>query len=527
MYNELIQRFESSIPPDERKTVDDAITQLKTQVGEVMIDSDQAGSSVVIDGQQQEGTTPLPAIGVNAGTHSIRVSKEGFEAYEDQVLVAGGQRKTVHAKLKALSKIGRLVVKEAAGKTLDVVVDGAVAGKTPVFQGVVAVGPHTVFLRGEGNLGTAPASVDVKENQSSSLTLSAVELDAEIRIEPTPANAKIFVDSVELGNGVWEGRLQSGAHKIEVAAEGFIAFSRDARLVKGKKELVKVVLDRDLSNPMWSAGFVPHLYFDGFAGAAIGLGFGGGADKACSNGDCSSKGLPLGFLAGARAGYQLTRGLGVDLGVGYMYLHESMTRKVTAKADNDVPFVSKDYKDETTVTGPFVALSVIYRLLDKTPLTFRVSAGAARLRATFKNGGTFSGQLTNPCDPAIDPACDNTETATVSQKVKVAELASSVWVPFVAPEARFGLQVAKKLSVDFGVAFWIMLPPPTPRTAVAGENDLLNRKPGQRRIALNDVPDAFANPPSPARPGVLDLPAENGFGTFFAIMPNLGARFDL
>jgi hypothetical protein len=40
------------------------------------------------------------------------------------------------------------------------------------------------------------------------------------------------------------------------------------------------------------------------------------------------------------------------------------------------------------------------------------------------------------------------------------------------------------------------------------------------------VPGAFQNPPNPARPGVLELPRENGFGTFFAIVPSLAGRFE-
>ncbi len=521
MYNELIQRFESTIPPDERKTIDAAIVQLKGNVGEIQIDSDQAGSSVVIDGQQQQGVTPLPAIAVNAGTHSIRVSKEGFEAHEEQVLVAGGQRKTIRATLKALSAIGRLIVKESAGKTLDVVVDGVVAGKTPVFQGVVAVGPHTVLLRGEGQLGTAPAPVNVKENQSATLTLTAVELDAEIRVEPTPASATVFVDGVEIGSGVWEGRLPSGDHKVEIAADGFVAFRKDVRLIKGEREMVKVALERDLSNPMWQAGFVPHIYAELFGGIAMAPGgFGGGTAEACSNGDCSDESAPFGFVVGARAGYELIRGLGVELGFGYIRMSGTATRTITATADNNVPFTSDDYEDKTTASGLLLAASASYRLLDTTPLTFRISAGAARLTGKFTNGGTFTGDVPNPGDP--------NEIATVSQHVEIAEKDASIWAPFVAPEARFGYRFSKKLSIDLGVAFYVMLPPPSVRTAAPSGSGFseLNRAEGDRRLALDDVADAYQNPPGAARPGVLSLPKEDGFGTFFAIVPTIGGRFD-
>src|SRR5688572_32626178 len=53
--------------------------------------------------------------------------------------VAGKQRKLVQAKLKRPARSGVISVREASGKTLDVVVDGAVVGKTP-WQGTVAIG---------------------------------------------------------------------------------------------------------------------------------------------------------------------------------------------------------------------------------------------------------------------------------------------------------------------------------------------------------------------------------------------------
>lgn len=527
MYSELLAQFGAALPPEERKTVDDAIAQLKQTVGEIVVESDQPGSTVVIDGQQQ-GTTPLAAIGVNAGTHTVRISKEGYEAFQAQVLIAGGQREVVRGKLKALSTIGRLVVLEAAGKTLDVVVDGAVVGKTPRYEGVLSVGPHTVFLRGEGNLGTAPSQAVVKENQATTLTLSAVELDSEVRIEPVPANARVFVDGVEIGNGVWEGRLQSGQRQIEIAGEGFIPYRRVISLTKGKRELLKITLERDLSNPMWQAGFAPHLYAEAFGGAALApLGLGGSADKACGNGNCSSRSLGLGFLAGGRVGYQFLRGFSGELGLGFLYLGTKMTRNVSAAGEHDVTFTSSNYVDRTRLAGPLVELSAAYTMLDKTPLTFRLGGGVARLKATFKNEGTFSGEIPHICDN--EPAeCDPDEVVSVRQKVSIAEEPDFVIVPFAAPEVRVGYRVSKKLVLDFGVAFFVMLPPEVVRTGkpTGDEFSNLNRAEGQRRQRLDDVPDAFMTPGTTARPGVLNLEREEGLGIVMAIVPTLAARFD-
>jgi hypothetical protein len=528
MYNELLTQFGSSIPPEERKTVDDAIAQLKQTVGEVQINSDQPGSTVVLDGQQLPGLTPMGAVGVNAGTHTVRISKEGYEAAEAQVLVAGGQRETVNGKLKALSTVGRLVVREAAGKTLDVVVDGAVVGKTPRYEGVLSVGSHTVLLKGEGNLGTAPSQANVKENQAATLTLSAVELDAEIRIEPVPANASVFVDGVQIGNGVWEGRLQSGTHEIEIAGDGFVAYRRTMTLTKAKKELVKVSLERDLSNPMWSAGFVPHLYAEVFGGAMLAPigGFGGGADKACGNGDCTSHQFPLGFLAGARGGYQFIKGFSGEIGFGFMYMGEKLRRKnvIASQEVQDATLTGSSYKDQTTLAGPFVELSAAYQMLDKTPLTFRLGGGVARAKASFKNGGTFTGDIAHDCSGG-QSGCDDTESVSVSKYLTVAEKAPFIIVPFVAPEVRIGYRLAKKVVLDFGITLFVMIPPPTEREPATGGGSFELPDNQGRKVPLGTVSGYSTTPKSQNGP-VVTLPHDNGFGVVLAIVPSLSGHFD-
>jgi hypothetical protein len=528
MYNELVTQFGTSIPPEERKTIDDAMTQLRNLVGEVQVNSDQPGSTVVVDGQQQQGLTPLAAIAVNAGTHTVRVSKEGYEAFEAQVLVAGGQHEIVNGKLKALSAIGHILVREAGGKTLDVVVDGAVVGKTPRYDGVLSVGPHTVLLRGEGNVGTAPAQATVKENQIAKLTLSAVELDSEIRIEPIPANASVFLDGVQIGNGVWEGRLQSGQHQIEVAGEGFVAYRKVANLTKGKKETVKVILERDLSNPMWSAGFVPHLYLEVFGGAVLAPigGLGGDADKACGkSGGCASKPFPLGFLAGARGGYQFIKGFSAELGAGFFYVGEKMTRKGVVATTDHGDIVSDNFKDQSTLAGPFVELSAAYTMLQKTPLTFRLGGGVARAKATYKNSGDFTGDIKHACDN--EPAsCDSKETSSVTAHISVPEKAPIMLMPFAAPEVRIGYRLAKKIVVDFGVTFFIMLPPQSERQPApppGGCSGFMLSCDQGRRAPIGDV--TFKTAPK-TQTSLATLPHEQGVGLVLAIVPTFSGHFD-
>jgi hypothetical protein len=527
MYEELLSKFGSQLKPEDKKAAEEALAALQASVGELMITSDPAGCTVIVDGQER-GTTPLPeAIRLNAGTHGVRVYKEGYEPLQREVVIAGTQRVGIDAKLKALAQSGKLIVVEASGQKLDVVVDGAVVGQTPRWEGTLAVGTHTVFLRGADDVGTPPSAATVFANQTSNLSLRATKLDAELRVEPVPSNARVDIDGVQVGSGVWEGRLKSGTHKVEVTAEGFLAYRKDVTVSTGKREVLRVALERDLTNPMWKEAFRPHLYADLVGGAAWAPAFGGSADGACAKGECSDRSRPLGLLAGVRGGYQLTSGLGIELFVGYLYMKESMTRELEMETElgDKIEFRSTEYEDTTSIGGPAAALAASYQFFEKTPLVVRAWAGAARVRAIFTNGGTFSGEcLEEPdfeCDDDAPPRApvDRGGPLRYEEEIKVAEKTHNIWVPFVGPEVSLGYRFGERVMVALGVPFFVMLAPETKRVKRSGE---------ERTLGLPQPvdPDPDNPPDAPPALGNVQYPIENGFGTFFVIAPNLHARFD-
>jgi hypothetical protein len=319
----------------------------------------------------------------------------------------------------------------------------------------------------------------------------------------------VDLDGVELGNGVWEGKLPSGAHRLEVTADGFLPVRREVVLRPRQPEVLRVALERDPSSPRWSS-FRPHFYAELVGGLGITPSFGGGADEACGAGACSEESHPVGFLAGARGGFQITSGLGVELFLGYLRASESVLRTKTARAD--VPASASDYRDETTFGGPLVAASVSYSVFDATPLTARFWAGAMRASAEFSNEGTFSGVLTD---------AQSGETFRFTQRASVDEADEQLWVPFVAPELRFGYRFSRRFAVDLGVAAFIMFAPATPRTGTSARD----QQQGSRSTQLASVPGAFSNG-NTANPGLMRLDGDDGFGTFVTLLPSLAARVD-
>jgi hypothetical protein len=511
-YLELGQKFGADLPADEKKKIDDAIAELRAYVGEISVSCDQPGAVVVIDGRQY-GTTPLAGpLTVSSGTHLLRVSKEGYEPSETQVAVAGKQQKGVSVKLRVLQKSGTLSLTEAGGKSLEVVLDGAVVGKTP-WRGVLPVGKHSVLLRGQGDEGSPPGSVVVREGETVSLSLFATQLDAELRVEPLPVSAAVDVDGQNVGAGVWQGKLASGPHRVEVYAEGHLPFQKEVTLTSHGRETVKAKLERDLSSPLWHAGFRPHLYAELALGLAFGLSFGGDADGSCgksvslpdgTSGDaCNDRSPPLGIIAALRGGYRFTAGLGVEVTLGYVRMSERLTR-LAALAGDEAVFASSDYEDETKLGAPFGGVGVSYQFFEKTPLLVRLTGGVARAQVDTSVTATLKGDVPDPDDPA--------STLAVSEKVNVPEDSQSLWLPFVAPEVRFGYRVSSLLTLDFGIAAMLLFGPDSPREG----GTFGDRK--ARQVALT--------PTSGVNPGVVSFPHENALGTFVALAPSLGARLD-
>ena len=111
---------------------------------------------MVIDGRAR-GVLPLAApLRVSAGSHGVRVYKEGFAAFEARIDVAGQATVAVDVHLDALMESGRLRVTEQEQKVVEVIVDNVDVGAAP-WEGSLAIGDHMVVLRGEGRSGRSPS----------------------------------------------------------------------------------------------------------------------------------------------------------------------------------------------------------------------------------------------------------------------------------------------------------------------------------------------------------------------------------
>lgn len=490
----------------ERQNVRAIVAKLRGLVGEVVITSNVPEPRVEIDGRDHGPARAQRPLRVEPGTHRLRVSKEGYIAVEREFQVESGQAKEIDVTLLHVSEASQLDVREAAGRALDVLIDGTVAGKTP-FLGLVSPGQHVVQLRGAGRDGTVPVQVRVARGQRLSLTLRAVELDADVRVSPTPPSARVEVDGVPLGVGIWQGRLPSGPHRFDVHADGHLPWRRLIVLRPGAQHIA-ATLERDPGRSVSRGRFLDSVYLDLGLGPAGTLSFGGGAKE---------EPPPLGGIATLRAGYRVTSRLAVEVLGGYLRLFGKSEEELELPNTDPAPVPFRvELRQETRLSAAVGGLGLGYQLLERVPLVARLAGGAARGYVEGAVRGRFRATITHPQYPDV--------THDYDRSAGFLERPQTLWIPFVVPELRLGHAVSKRLTLDVGLAAWLLFAPSYPR--LGG----LSADPETRSIPLADVEDGYPLPPDregtrTVKPGIVRLPREVALGTMVVISPSVAARF--
>jgi hypothetical protein len=144
------------------------------QSGGMNLQSVPDGASLMVNGEYR-GKTPLNISGLSPGNYAVTFSRFGFMDFSTQVPVEQGKIAEVTATLQP--KTGTLTV-NSTPPGARVLLDGVVAGISPVVLENISADNHTVMLEKEGYL-TAAREVRITAAQ-----VSAVE----ISLDPVPVS---------------------------------------------------------------------------------------------------------------------------------------------------------------------------------------------------------------------------------------------------------------------------------------------------------------------------------------------------
>ena len=138
------RRSEVAVAANELKVtqLDLVASVAQKQVGGLRVISPVPGAEVFLDGSSV-GTAPVDRSDISTGKHFVVVHRDGFADFKTEIEIENGKTFQVSANLSASGSLK--VLANVAGA--DVLLDGAMSGKTPASIDGVSVGQHIVEIK--------------------------------------------------------------------------------------------------------------------------------------------------------------------------------------------------------------------------------------------------------------------------------------------------------------------------------------------------------------------------------------------
>ena len=164
--------------------------------GCVFFNTTPAGAKIFIDDMDTWQVTPALICGLSTGPHTYRLSLAGYLDSTGNVELAAGLGTKVTVTLE--SKFGSISFASTPSGA-QVFLDGQDQGMvTPATLTNVPIGSHAFTLKLAG-YNDHTGTVEVLENQISTVSATLTPIEGCVFFNTTPAGAKIFIDDVDTG----------------------------------------------------------------------------------------------------------------------------------------------------------------------------------------------------------------------------------------------------------------------------------------------------------------------------------------
>jgi hypothetical protein len=221
------QRIPVTCPQAGERAVYRGSLPLSPLIAALTIESEPPGANVTVDGLALLPPAPAHDTFVKPGArHLVRVSAPGFIEHREEILLGGGEHKTVHAKLV---EGGVLLLK--ANLAARVFIDGKALAMGPTASLALAEGRHTLGLRAQKPFLRYETSVVVEKGRTidKQLAFGTVEVKAPgVTAHPEGADPK----------GVTELALPAGPQKLTLSNKDGEKRDRDLVVEPGGKTVI-------------------------------------------------------------------------------------------------------------------------------------------------------------------------------------------------------------------------------------------------------------------------------------------------
>lgn len=178
-------------------------------------------------------------IPLSFGTHNYRVTAPDYHPVEGQIDINDKENKQSLA-IRLKQAFGYVSIKSPSKEFegADVFIDDVSIGKVPINKFPLRSGIHKVSISKE-LYKSYSESFAVADSSFVSITPVFEPNFANVTIT-TAEEAQIFDNGNLLGEGKWQGRLEAGAHTIEVKKVSHRTVSKNISFVSGEKRMISI-----------------------------------------------------------------------------------------------------------------------------------------------------------------------------------------------------------------------------------------------------------------------------------------------
>jgi CRISPR/Cas system-associated exonuclease Cas4 (RecB family) len=218
---------------------------LQNESGGVRVLSTPTGASVFIDNIRR-GVTPLTVEGIPTGIHSLLLTKDGYSRMIADITVEAGPVRELAFSLQQQNAYLSLT---SVPDSAECLVDGALAGRTPLSMLAISVGAHNLLVRKEGfqdysEVFTAAVDQLVKRE----ITLSP--RPATLIVNSVPDRVRISINDRDYGYTPFlSAAVSAGNYVIVLQKEGYHSLTNRLTLTADMKRELALQL-RPLPAPV-------------------------------------------------------------------------------------------------------------------------------------------------------------------------------------------------------------------------------------------------------------------------------------
>ncbi len=212
--------------------------QQNTATGSLFVRSSPEGAVVELNGQVL-GSTPLQRPNIPAGTHLLKVRRDGYSSETYTIHVTQGQQTVQEVNLRPLRG---LVLIESNPPGAAVTINDVFEGNTPLPMHNIRFGDHKARLVLAGYK-DRDIEFEIEDRIPKSVAVDMISTSGSLQIFSDPPGAKVFVDGRDEGvTPLSIPRVQEGERDVRLQMAGFEAYANRITVIPSEAARIDATL---------------------------------------------------------------------------------------------------------------------------------------------------------------------------------------------------------------------------------------------------------------------------------------------